>query len=172
MKSQAPDHGIAIAVVDNYGGHSFAIVANDGSIESPGFPSSIGMVGRQSSGQQRCRNGCLAGVIKSASRFNGTSEIATKAIILIYLVRPSCVTFNLGPMLILYAIGVIIHSVKQPGWLPRVLRRKTLPSIIKFALSVLQHPLNPAAAVCLKKINHRAPFSLAEAAYHGKVGRS
>ena len=50
-------------------------------------------------GQLRRRNGRPAGAIESASRFDGASEIAAKAIESIDLIALTCVTISLGHLL-------------------------------------------------------------------------
>ena len=78
----------------------FALVTNEISNESPRPPQSIWMVGRWSSGQQRCRNDRLVGAIESALRFNDASEIAAKSSVSIDLIALLFLTISLGHVLI------------------------------------------------------------------------
>ena len=67
-------------------GYSFAMVENEGLMESPQSTSSIHIVGCQLGNQQCRQNGRLVGAIESASGFNGASEVAVKTKILFNLI--------------------------------------------------------------------------------------
>ena len=57
------------------------------------------MVSRQAGTQQHCQNGRPAGAIESVSMFDGTSEIAAKAIVLIDMISLTCRTISLDNIL-------------------------------------------------------------------------
>ena len=57
----------------DYDGYSFALVANGGLIESPRLPLPTRIAGRGPASQQRLRNGCPTGTIKSTPLFDCAS---------------------------------------------------------------------------------------------------
>ena len=70
------------------------------------------MVARQSGGQQHCPNGLPAGATESASRFDGASEMAAKAIVSIDLVVTTCLVFRLIHLLIYPSLAATIFIVQ------------------------------------------------------------
>ena len=69
------------------------------------------MARRCSHGRQCSQNSRPAGAIEAASRFDGASEIAAKAIGLNLLIALTCLTFSLAHVIIDHAFGATIAIV-------------------------------------------------------------
>ena len=70
------------------------------------------MIGLVSGGQQCSQNGSLTGTIKSAFRFDGASDIATKTTIVFDLIARPCLIFSLIYVLIDHIIAAAIVIVQ------------------------------------------------------------